>query len=310
MVEECPPPRPGASQVLIEVKAFGLNRMETEMRRGLWGRVARIGGIECVGIVRSDPLGRLDSGRMVVALMGGLGFTLNGSYAEYTCAPAANVVPIESSLSWEEMAAVPESFATAWTCLHRNLQIASEQILLIRGGTSALGQAAINIAVESGVRVLATTRNKSRFVTLESLGAHQPLLETSNVSEVIRKRYPEGVDAVLDIIGDSTILDSLHAVRRGGHVCVAGSLGGRSAIATFDPSRDMPSAVYLSFFASLMFGAPQFPVSDVPLQRIFDRVATGAYKAAPARVFQLGQIQEAHRLMESDQANGKLVVRM
>ena len=94
--------------------------------------------------------------------MGGMGRTINGSYAEYTSVPVSNVVAIESELSWAELAAIPESYATAWTCLHRNLELKSGQTLVLRGATSALGQAALNIAAHAGANVIATTRNPDR----------------------------------------------------------------------------------------------------------------------------------------------------
>jgi NADPH:quinone reductase-like Zn-dependent oxidoreductase len=157
-------------QIVIEVKAFGLNHAEIYFRKGVWGDVAKVSGIECAGLVKSDPDGRLRVGQKVTALMGGMGRSFNGSYAEYTRVPAANVVPVETGLSWADFAALPESYATAWTCLHRNLAIAGGQTLLVRGATSALGQAAVNIAAREGARVIATTRNPDRFRTLEAIG--------------------------------------------------------------------------------------------------------------------------------------------
>jgi NADPH:quinone reductase-like Zn-dependent oxidoreductase len=240
--------------------------------------------------------------------MGGLGRSINGSYAEYTCAPATNVVSIESDLSWEDLAAIPESYATAWTCLHRNLELASGQRLVIRGATSALGQAALNIAVEAGARVTATTRSRERIGKLEALGAERVELEGPELSQ--RSSGAKRADAVLDLVGNSTILDSLAMVRRGGRVCLAGFLGGLAPIASFNPLLQMPSGVHLSFFGSFLFGTAEFPLADVPLQSIVDRVADGRYQAKPARVFRFEDIREAHRVMESNQANGKLVVRV
>jgi NADPH:quinone reductase-like Zn-dependent oxidoreductase len=97
-------------------------------------------------------------------------------------------------------------------------------------------------------------------------------------------------------------------VRRGGRVCLAGFLGGLAPIASFNPLLQMPSGVHFSFFGSFVFATPEFPVSDIPFQEIVDRVADGKYHAKPARVFRFEEIQEAHRLMESNQANGKIVV--
>lgn len=303
-----PAPRPG--HVVIEVKAFGVNHAETHMRKGEWPEIADVSGIECVGLVAAAPGGKLKTGQKVVALMGGMGRNIDGSYAEYANVPATNVVPIETELAWEELAAIPESYATAWTCLFGNLGVAAGQTLVIRGATSALGQAALNLAAHAGVSIIATTRNSNRFTALKALGADQTLLEEPKLSAQVRALHPSGVDAVLDLVGNSTVLDSLAMVRRGGHVCEAGWLGGLSPIASFNPMLQMPSGVHFSLFGSFMFGAPEFPLSDIPLQAIVDRAAAGDYKAKPARVFRFDEIGEAHRLMDSGQANGKLVVRV
>jgi NADPH:quinone reductase len=93
------------------------------MRKGEWAEAATVSGIECVGLVKACPGGEFAAGTKVAAFMGGLGRTINGSYAEYTCPPATNVVAIKTDLSWEEFAVIPESYATAWTCLHRNLEM-------------------------------------------------------------------------------------------------------------------------------------------------------------------------------------------
>jgi NADPH:quinone reductase-like Zn-dependent oxidoreductase len=303
-----PDPEPARGMVVIAVRAFGLNRAETYMRSGKWGDVAKVSGIECVGEVLDDPSNRFAKGTRVAALMGGMGRSIDGSYAERTRVPLANVVPIESGLPWAELAALPESYATAWTCLHRNLALAPGQTLLIRGATSALGQAAINIAAADGARIIATTRRPERFSALRDLGANDVMLDDPALSQTIARQYASGIDAVLDIVGTSTLLDSLKIARRGGRVCMAGFLGGGGGIADFDPLAHMPSGVQLSFFASFMFGTPGFQLSDVPLQAIVERAEAGIYKARPARILAFDDIREAHRLMEADAAMGKMVV--
>ena len=100
-------------------------------------------------------------------------------------------------------------------------------MLFVRGGTSALGQAAINIAREEGVTVLTSTRSESKVALLTEFGASRVLLENGKLSEALRDAYPDGIDGVLDIIGNSTLIDSLHMARKGGRVCVAGFLGSR-----------------------------------------------------------------------------------
>ncbi len=301
VIEERPDPAPAPEQVVIRVKAFGLNHAEAYFRSGIWPGTA-VTGIECVGEVVADPSGRLAPGRRVCALMGGMGRTIDGSYAELTRVPAAQVVPLDTDLGWAELAALPESYATAWTCLHRNLGLTAGQALPVRGGTSALGQAAINIAVAAGARVLATTRDPARFATLAALGA-EPVRDAPDLAAQIGR-----LDGALDLVGSSVLRDSLRLVRPDGRVCMAGFLGGGGPIDGFDPLADLPSGVHLSFFASAFaFGTADYPLSAVPFQDFADKAAAGIYQARPARVFRFDEIQDAHRLMEAG-ANGKIVV--
>jgi len=307
-IEERPDPKPEAGQVVIAVKAFGVNHAETHMREGKWPEINEISGIECVGIVKADPSGRFSPGQKVAAFMGGMGRSIGGSYAEFTRVPIGNVMPVATELPWEELAAIPESYATAWVCLHGNLTLGAGQTIVVRGATSALGQAAVNIAAHAGAQVIATTRNAKRAAMLEAIGAKEVMIETPELSERVRERRPEGVDAVLELVGNSTVLDSLRLLRRDGRLCEAGWLGGLAPIAEFNPIMHLPSGVHFSLFGSFMFGTPEFPVSEVPMQAIVDRVAAGSYKAKPVRVFRFEEIAAAHRLMESSEAGGKMVV--
>ena len=177
---------------------------------------------------------------------------------------------------------------------------------MIRGATSSLGQAALKMAVNAGARVIATSRNPERFAMLEKLGAERSEIERRDLS----KHIPEAkkIDAVLDLVGNSVVLDSLAMLRRGGRSCLAGWLGGLDPIPDFNPLLQMPSGVYLTFFASFVFGTPGFPLSDVPLERIAADAAAGRLDVKPVRVFRFEEIQEAHRVMEANQAGGKMVV--
>lgn len=306
VIKELPEPEPKPGHVVIQVKAFGINHAEMHMRRGEWAEAAEVSGIECVGLVKSCPSGEFAVGTKVAALMGGMGRTINGSYAEYTRPPATNVVPVESALPWEELAAIPESYATAWTCLFRNLELAAGQTLVIRGAMSSFGQAALNMAVNAGAHVIATARNQDRFEKLKALGAQNVEIEAPGLSDRLAER--QRIDAVLDLVGNSTILDSLAMLRRGGRACLAGFLGGLAPLPDFNPLLQMSSGVHFSFFGSFVFGKPGFPLSDVPLQTVAQQIAAGRYRAKPARVFRFEEIQEAHRVMESNKAGGKMVV--
>jgi NADPH2:quinone reductase len=297
-LEERPIPESKPGHVIIEVKAFGLNHAEVYFRKGAWGDVAEISGIECVGVVK------------VLAIVGGMGRSLNGSYAELVSVPSRNVAAIQTDLPWEDLAAIPESYATAWTSLCSILAVKAGQAVLIRGATSALGQAAVNIAAGIGAHVIATTRNAKRGPMLEALGAKEVLLESTELSKRVRERHPQGIDAVLDIVGSTTVLDSLAMLRRGGEACLVGFLGGGGPL-SLEPVFQMPSGVRFSVFASaIVTGNAEFPLSEIPFQDIVDRVASGAYRAKPAKMFRFEDIQAAHRLMESNEASGKIVVRV
>jgi NADPH2:quinone reductase len=305
---EIPKPLPKAGEVVIAVKGFGINHAEIHMRKGEWAEAAEVSGIECVGIVDSCPGGEFAVGAKVAALMGGLGRTINGSYAEYTRVRAANVTLIESDLPWSQLAALPETYATSWTCLFRNLKLTAGQTLVIRGATSALGQAALKMAVITGAHVIATARSQQRFPMLEQLGAARVEVERPDLASHIAEA--KQIDAVLDLVGNSTILDSLDMLRVGGTACLAGWLGGLAPIGDFNPLARMASGVSFSFFASPVFGNPGFEVSEIPLRAIAQQISDGKLDAKPARVFSFDEIREAHRVAESGEAGGKIVVVM
>jgi NADPH2:quinone reductase len=303
-MRELPLPEPKPGEIRIHIKAFGVNRAEIHMREGHWGEVSKVTGIECVGVVDADPSGKLRRGQTVAAVVGGMGRSFPGSYAEYTCVPMSSVFVLETKLSWPELAAIPESYSTAWGALFDNMALEPHHTVLIRGATSALGQAAVSIASEYGATVLATTRRRDRVKSLELLGASRVLIDDGALSGEIR-----GIDGVLDIVGNRVLRDSLRMLKKNGTLCEVGFMGGAEPVENFNPLLDMPSGVDLRFYATgLVLGTPEFPLADIPMQRIVDKVSGGAYKTKPARVFPFEAIQDAHRLMESDKAGGKIVV--
>src|SRR3954453_14495544 len=159
-IHELPIPEPRPGWVLIRVKAFGLNRSELHTRLGLAEGVTfpRVLGIEATGIVAAAPGGELAVGQQVVTMMGGMGRTFDGGYAEYTCVPASRAFPFQSELDWATLGAGPEMFQTAYGSLTVGLDMQPGQSLLIRGGTSSVGMAAAVLAKDRGLTVLSTTR--------------------------------------------------------------------------------------------------------------------------------------------------------
>lgn len=306
-IAELSDPEPVAGEILVEVKAFGLNHAETYMRSGRWGDVAQVTGIEAAGVVAEDPSGGLAPGTPVVAIMGGMGRTRNGAYAELVTVPASNAVAVETGLDWADLAAIPEVYATAWSALHDNLALAPGATVLVRGATSALGQAAVNIAADLGATVVATTRSRANAVLLEKIGATAVLIDDGDLAAQVRDRGLV-VDALLDLVGNSVLLDSVAAVRPRGRVCQAGFLGGLGALGDFNPIADLPSGVQLSFFGSFVLGTPDFPLAAVPLTEFVAKAAAGIYHAKPVRTFAFEEIVHAHEVMESGTAGGKMTV--
>ncbi|MFE1794413.1 zinc-binding dehydrogenase, partial [Streptomyces sp. NPDC059525] len=256
----------------------------------------------------ADPSGRLPSGTRVVAILGGMGRTRNGSYAELVTVPATNVVAVHSPLGWADLAAVPEVYATAWSGLFDNLDLRPGETVLVRGATSSLGQAAVNLAVDHGATVLATTRNPAHVPLLKELGADDALIDDGALAVQVGERGIV-VDAVFDVVGNKVLRDSLAMVRPRGRVCQLGFLGGFEPVRDFDPIGDLPSGVRFSFFGSaFVLGTPAFPLADVPLHQIYDKIGAGMLRARPVRVFRFDEIVEAHRIMEAGEALGKMVV--
>ena len=306
-IKEIPVPSPRPGWVLIRVKAFGLNRSEMTTRQGHSPsvRFPRVLGIECVGVVEDAGGTGLAPGQKVAAVMGEMGRAYDGGYAEYTLVPASQVMPLATDLSWETLAAIPETFLTAWGSLVEALDVQAGQKLLIRGGTSALGMAALSLAKDMGLYVAATTRDGAKAAALVANGADDVIIDTGELAQAARQRLPEGFDCTLDLIGTVTLLDSLQTVRPRGIVCMSGLLGNAWTLPAFEPLEMMPSTVRLTIYAS---GTLTAATGTAALQGIVDGVAAGRYRASPHRVFQLDEIAAAHRYMEENCGTGKLVV--
>jgi len=304
---ELPVPEPKPGWVRLRVEACGLNRSELHLRLGMSRGVTfpRVPGIECAGVVDAAPDGGFRPGQQVVAMMGDMGRTYDGGYAEYTVVPARNVIPISTSLPWEVVGAIPEMLQTAHGSLTVGLDLRAGQTLLVRGGTSSVGLAAALLARKVGATVLATTRQPDRLAALASHGVDHPLLDDGKVAAQVRALYPDGVDATLELVGAPTLPDSLRATRVHGTVCFTGLLSNQWIIPDFYPIGYLPSGVRLTAYGG--------EASDLPaavLQELLDDVAAGRFTVPIHRVYALEEIAEAHRAMEANEAVGKQVVRM
>ena len=299
-LSEVPVPKAQPGWVLVKVRAFGLNHSEKLLRQGeiLADHIRKpiIPGIECVGEVADPSDSGLSSGQKVAALMGGMGRSFHGSYAEYTLLPARIVFPIESDLPWEALGAIPETYFTAWGSLFECLHLTPEDTLLIRGATCALGYAALQIARALGCRVLATTHRKEKLPLLE--GAHEAILDDGRLTGKVH-----GITRALDLVGPRNLKDTLTCVDKGGIVCQTGLLGGAYALQRFDPIKDIPNGVYLTGFFS------NYPTQSV-MDEIFAFLREKNLVPAIGKVFAFADIQQAILSQDEGKVNGKIVVRL
>ncbi len=305
VMEELPVPQPKPGWVLIRVKAFGLNRSELFTRQGHSPGVLfpRVLGIEAVGVVENAPGGEFKEGETVATAMGGMGRAFDGGYAEYTSVPASQVKAIDTSLGWETLGALPEMIQTAWGSLNSALRLGAGQSLLIRGGTTSVGLAAAVLAKKQGATVAATTRKAGRESMLRDNGADHVFIDNGEIAGDVRRVFPDGVDKVLELVGTTTLLDSLQAAARSGSVCMTGMVGNAWELDQFSPMGAIPSTVSLTTYSG---GSQDF--MDTPLQAVANEVEHGRMTPKIGRVFPLDDIVEAHRCMEEDAAGGKIVV--
>ena len=310
VLQELPLPTEQEGWARIRVEAFGLNRSELMTRLGLSGDAVtfpRVLGIECAGVVDAAPAGSgLKTGQQVVAMMGEMGRTYDGSYAEYTSVPLTQVIPMSTELPWEVVGALPEMIQTANGSLTIGLDLQPDQTLLIRGGTSSVGLAAAALAKQLGATVLATTRRPDRFEMLKRRGIDHPILDSGDIAPAVRKLVPGGVDAALELVGTPTLPDTLRCVRVHGTVCFTGLLSNQWTVKDFYPIDYIPAGVRLTAYEG--------KASDLPreaLQRVLEAVADGSLPIAVHHVYDgLEQVRQAHEDMENNTAAGKLVVRV
>jgi NADPH:quinone reductase-like Zn-dependent oxidoreductase len=302
-VEDWPLPEPTSDQVLIRVKVFGLNRSELFTRRGLSPDVQfpRVLGIEAVGEVASAPDGQFEAGAVVATAMGGMGRQFDGGYAQYVCVPVSQVQQIETSLPWETLGALPEMLQTAWGALFRALRLTAGETLLVRGGTTSVGLAAAAIAKAHGATVISTSRSLAREGLLRSAGADKVVIDSGTIADTVKGLG--GADKVLELIGTTTLADSLQCAREPGLVCMMGMVGDKWWIDRFSPMEVIPTAVGLTTYDG---GPTDF--MRTPLQELARQVEAGTMPVHVGKVFHLAEIAEAHRCMEENRAGGKIVV--
>lgn len=305
-LEDVETPSPREGWALIRIRAFGLNRSEWFTRIGdsPTVRFPRVLGIECVGEIIDAGGLDLELGATVAAIMGGMGREFDGSYAEYTLVPHECVFAIRTQLPWEKLAALPEMLQTTHGSLHTGLEINRAESLLIRGGTSSIGMAALALAKHAGLKVGTTTRGPGKLDELKAAGADEVWIDNGEIHQQINEEREKPYDRVLELIGATTLLDSLRCVGRGGIVCMTGILSGKWVLNDFHPMGDIPTAVKLTSYSG--------EAADLTPQQLQDYVGLvekGELEVKTGPVFEFEELVAAHMLMDANQAGGKIVIR-
>ena len=304
-IRELPIPDPRPGWVLIRVKAFGLNRSELHTRLGLAEGVTfpRVLGIEATGVVATAPGGEFPVGQQVATMMGGMGRTFDGGYAEYTCVPASQVIPFRSELDWATLGAIPEMLQTAYGSLTIGLDAQPGQSLLIRGGTSSVGMVTAVLAKDRGLTLLSTTRRPDRAAVLKAIGVDHVIVDDGEIAPKVREIVPAGVEVALELVGTPTLPDTLRATAIHGVVCFSGMLSNQWTVRDFYPIGYLPRGVRLT-----AYGGEATDLPAAVLQSFLDAVAAGRLTVPLHRTYTLDEITTAHADMEANNATGKLVV--
>lgn len=299
---EVPTPKVRSGWTLVRVRGFGINHSEIFTREGLSPSVhfPRILGIEAVGtIAATSAPDQFAVGQTVVSLMGEMGRAFDGSYAEYALLPNRQIFPITTKLSWAELAAVPETFYTAFG-IYQSLRLAADERVLIRAVTSGVGVAVVKLLRASGLAltIAGTTRSERKDAALQALGV-DTIIHTPNANQL--PGAAGAFDKIVDLIGPASVRDSLAHLAEFGIVNVTGELGGVWTLANFDPISEIPNNRYLTGFSS----------SDVDAGKInalFAFIDQHHVDVAPEKVFRLAETRAAHEYLAQSTGLGKVVV--
>src|SRR4051795_3450693 len=221
--------------------------------------------------------------------------------------PSTKLIALDTTLPWAVLGALPETFVTAAGSLE-HLDLEAGQTLLVRGATSSVGLACLQLAQAAGVRVIATTRNEAKGRRLTELGAAGIVLEGDGFAERARGALPEGgADGAVDLIGGLAVLETLRLLRPGATACNSGSLSDAWVIPDFEPIAMIPSGRKLTAFHS--DSVHEARVAGPLLRAVVAQVERGEVAPNIDAVYALDQTIDAHRRMAANEATGKLVVR-
>ena len=297
--QDVPTPDIKESWSLVKIKGFGINHSEIFTREGksLSVQFPRILGIECVGEVAQSSTPALAVGQKVVSIMGEMGRAFDGSYAEYVLLPNEQIYPVYTDLDWTTLAAIPETYYTAFGSLQQ-LRIAPQDRVLVRGAGSGVGVAFAQLLKAQFPHVVlhGSTRNPAKATRLQAVGFDEVITEADG-----KIQTDQSYDKILELVGPATLRDSFSHINEHGIVCNTGQLGNIWYVNNFDPIIELKNNSYLTAFYS-------GNVSQAKLDAMFDYIRQFNVKILIERVFTLEQVPEARRFLQSADGFGKVVV--
>jgi putative PIG3 family NAD(P)H quinone oxidoreductase len=305
---ERPDPVAGRGDVLIRVAAAGVNRPDVMQRRGLYPPppgASDLPGLEVAGIVESLGEGVTEwrVGDRVCALVSG------GGYATLCVAPAPQCLPVPAGMDLVTAAAIPETFFTVWTNVFDRGRLRSGETALFHGGSSGIGTTAIQLAAARGARVLATAGSDEKCRACEQLGAERAInYRTEDFVDVVKQLTKgRGVDLILDIVGGDYIPRDLASLAVEGRLVVIGFMGGDTA--TIDFRRVLGRRLTITGSTLRPRSVEEKGQIAAEVRReVWPLLESGKVKPLIYRMFPLADAAAAHRLMESSEHVGKIVL--
>jgi len=309
-VSDMPTPEPKADEVLIRVFAAGVNRPDIMQRQGLYPPpqdASSVLGLEVAGevVACGETVNQWRTGDKVCALVNG------GGYAEYALAPQAQCLPIPSCLTFVEAAALPETFFTVWHNLWQRACLQAGETLLIHGGSSGIGTTAIQMAVALGVKVFVTAGNDEKCKSCEKLGATKAINYRTQdfVAEIKRLTDGYGVDVILDMVGGDYIQRNLSAAALEGRIVNIAYLNGSKTGMDFMPLMLKRLTLTGSTLRAQSAVVKQSIAQDLKTH-IWPLLEKQMVKPVVAGTFPFAEVSKAHRLMESSEHIGKIILDM
>lgn len=304
-----PMPRPGEGEALVKVAAAGINRPDISQRIGNYPPppgASDLPGLEIAGTIVARGPGGTDRWRIgdrVCALVAG------GGYAEYCTAPEAQCLPVPEGFSFVEAAALPETFFTVWANVFERGHLQAGESILVHGGSSGIGTVAIQLAHAFGATVFATAGSPEKCMACEKLGATRAIDYRSEdfVEAVKTATGGRGVDVILDMVGGDYIARNLRALAREGRLVFIAFLGGSKAEINFLPVLRN----HLTITGSTLRPRPVVEKGRLAVAleaKVWPLLEAGKIRPIVHRTFPLAEAADAHRLMESSQHIGKIIL--